>query len=455
MGAQFSRLKVWVKEKLKVADLNGEFNNILTNLTPAGIDDASVNAAAMQAVADPFPGSVLSLPTSTEGELRRLRFMLASMTGNTYWYEAPAKSIKDISDIVDQLLTAGQWVYEAATPTYISATQFSLPTDRTADFPVGLRIRAAVTAGYVYGTVTAATAAGAPAVTTITAKFDSGGLDVGLSAIKLGIISPLGGALPILPVAVETASFALSKEHHGKTIYANSETPIDCTMLTASHLPSGWWVDIINVGAGALTLVGTVEGVTNPVLAQWGRLRLMSNGTAWSGRMPGKADVGLGNVDNTADAAKSVSYAATAGSAASADSVANGSITQAKLEPVTPGLILSMGSAPTERSTSSTAYVKLKEFSAVLRGGTYTIQGNIKSGYMGYFSYYQVYINGSPAGSVFSTQVTGYQRALSDNYTLAVGDIVTIWGRGSGGSTAYVNNVVISRGADAVMTQIL
>ena len=348
MGAQFSRLKVWVKEKLKVADLNGEFNNILTNLTPAGIDDASVNVAAMQAMANPFPGEVLSLPTSTEGELRRLRFMLAAITGNAYWYEAPGKTIQE-----------------------------------------------------------------------------------------------LNGALPIIPVSLNAVSFALSKQDHGKTIYATSDTAIDCTLLAASAVPSGWWLDIINIGAGAVTLVGEVEGVTGRVLAQWGRLRLMSNGTVWTGRMPTKADVGLGNVDNTADANKTVSHAATCGRAAS---VADGSITQAKLEPVIAGTDILFATAPTLRSTQSTTYAKLKELQPMKRGGVVTITAAIGSNHYSIIGSFRVYINGSHVGATYSYDGSaGQWWGLSGNFAVAAGDVITIWGQISNGTfTASVKDVLVT-----------
>jgi hypothetical protein len=89
MGATFSRIKTWIAEVLTAADLNAEFNNILNNLTPTGIDDASANETAMQATADPYPGSVASLATSLAGELHRLRYLIRQITKKTYWYEDP------------------------------------------------------------------------------------------------------------------------------------------------------------------------------------------------------------------------------------------------------------------------------------------------------------------------------------------------------------------------------
>lgn len=93
MGATFSRLKTWAAEILTYSDLNAEFDNILTNLTPAGIDDESTNAAAMQTTADPYPAASPSLATSLQGELQRIRYLIAQITGKTYWYIDPDTTI--------------------------------------------------------------------------------------------------------------------------------------------------------------------------------------------------------------------------------------------------------------------------------------------------------------------------------------------------------------------------
>lgn len=69
------------------------------------------------------------------------------------------------------------------TPTYIGATQFSVATDLTARYTVNRRIKATVTAGTVYGRITASVFG---SVTTVTVSLDSGSLDSGLSEVMLG-----------------------------------------------------------------------------------------------------------------------------------------------------------------------------------------------------------------------------------------------------------------------------
>lgn len=89
MGANFSRIKTWIAEILTPGDLNAEFDNIINNLTPSGVDDYSTNLAQMQSTADPYPGGVESLATSSAGEMERIRYVIKQITGKSQWYIDP------------------------------------------------------------------------------------------------------------------------------------------------------------------------------------------------------------------------------------------------------------------------------------------------------------------------------------------------------------------------------
>ncbi len=94
MGAEFGRVKAWIAgEVLTASDLNAEFDNILNNLTPAGIDGESENLIAMRATADPYAGDVEVPATSLRGEIQQIRYLLKQITGEEYWYIDPAWSI--------------------------------------------------------------------------------------------------------------------------------------------------------------------------------------------------------------------------------------------------------------------------------------------------------------------------------------------------------------------------
>jgi hypothetical protein len=89
--AVFSRIKTWVSnEVLTAADLNGEFNNILNNMDPEGIEDASASVSDMQATTNPGGSGSESLATDLLGEIKRLRYVVQRIVG-TYWYTDPTR----------------------------------------------------------------------------------------------------------------------------------------------------------------------------------------------------------------------------------------------------------------------------------------------------------------------------------------------------------------------------
>lgn len=88
-----------VDDDLITADvIAGEWSNLYDNFTPSGLDDYSSTDGEMQTQSDPYPGSVLSKPTSTAGELERLRYQIAQIVGKTYWYEDPSLSLEALKN---------------------------------------------------------------------------------------------------------------------------------------------------------------------------------------------------------------------------------------------------------------------------------------------------------------------------------------------------------------------
>jgi hypothetical protein len=92
--------------------------------------------------------------------------------------------------------TTDQWVAYAGTPTYISATSFSVPGDQTSTLQVGRRVKTTNTSGTVYSTISASVFG---VVTTVTVANDSGTLDSGLSAVAYGLVTPSNTSLPGWP----------------------------------------------------------------------------------------------------------------------------------------------------------------------------------------------------------------------------------------------------------------
>src|SRR3990167_6787140 len=57
-----------------------------TNMVWSCLDDYSSNAGQMQSTVDPYPSSVVSLATTGQGELERIRYVIKALTGWTQWY---------------------------------------------------------------------------------------------------------------------------------------------------------------------------------------------------------------------------------------------------------------------------------------------------------------------------------------------------------------------------------
>lgn len=113
-------------------------------------------------------------------------------------------TIDNVAPINDTTVTIDQWV-SGATPTYVSATSFTLSGDQTSTYHVGRRLKTTNSGGTIYSTITASAFG---ALTTITVVNDSGTLDSGLSAVYYGLLSstnrsipPLGEVIPLTSVS--------------------------------------------------------------------------------------------------------------------------------------------------------------------------------------------------------------------------------------------------------------
>jgi hypothetical protein len=103
------------------------------------------------------------------------------------------RTIDNVVGINDTSVSIAQWVASGLTPTYIGANQFSLVGDQTSEFHVGRRVQCLVTAGTVYGIITASSYT---SLSTVTVALDAGTLDAGLSAVNLSILRADQSALP-------------------------------------------------------------------------------------------------------------------------------------------------------------------------------------------------------------------------------------------------------------------
>jgi hypothetical protein len=134
--ALLSRVKTWIAETLTASDLNAEFDNILNGMTPDYVEDASANATAMQTTADPYPAAAASLATTLRGELQRLRYVIAQITGETYWYIDPDTTLAALygMTLVDEIwIPAGAMIPLTTNGAQAGTTEF-VTTDLMFDY---------------------------------------------------------------------------------------------------------------------------------------------------------------------------------------------------------------------------------------------------------------------------------------------------------------------------------
>lgn len=149
--------------------------------------------------------------------------------------------IKDASDVtirtIDNVLGVNdpsgvtaqdQWASYSGTPTFISATSFSVAGDQTSTFQVGRRIRTTNAGGTIYSSITAS-AFGA-GITTITVTNDSGTLDASLSQVSYGIISKDNSSLSRATLGFTAAVIDRAYAEYTSNADISTVIPLDDTI---------------------------------------------------------------------------------------------------------------------------------------------------------------------------------------------------------------------------------
>lgn len=114
------------------------------------------------------------------------------------WAEGqPPSSVNDsarqmMADVAAWYQVGPEWINYGLTPTYVNSTQFTVPGNQTSMYSVGRRVKAFVTAGTIYGTISNSVYG---SLTTVTVAWDSGNLDNGVSEVDVGILNPAFSSL--------------------------------------------------------------------------------------------------------------------------------------------------------------------------------------------------------------------------------------------------------------------
>lgn len=152
--------------------------------------------------------------------------------------------------------SVSEWAAFTGTPTFVSATSFSVGGDQTNVLQVGRRTKTANSGGTIYSTITASSYNSGTNRTSVTVANDSGVLDVGLSALSYGFLSSTNPSVPGLKAQDLSGSRALA------TTYTNSTgRPIFVHVRAAST--SATQTSIALLIDGTVTLTSTTLAATN------------------------------------------------------------------------------------------------------------------------------------------------------------------------------------------------
>lgn len=141
---------------LTAAIYNTDHQNHIDNQTPAATDDYSVNESQMQNNTDPYPGGVVSLPTSLAGEIERIRHIISRIHGGVPWYIMPQEGslVGGLFGYVGGL-TMGNWAPDVSNDIIITSGA-AMANSNVGDGPEMLFLPAAVVkridAAWAFGT---------------------------------------------------------------------------------------------------------------------------------------------------------------------------------------------------------------------------------------------------------------------------------------------------------------
>lgn len=181
------------------------------------------------------------------------KFTLKTSAGVDIWTR------DNIDGINDTTVTLDQWV-TGPTPTYVSATSFTLVGDQTATFHVGRRVKTTNTGGTVYSTISTSAFS---SVTTVTIVNDSGTLDSGLSAVSYGLLSVLNPSTPIPGVtsaAEQATTSGTAKDFTGIPFWVKK-----ITLMFAGVSTNGTTELLVQLGSVAVETTGYSSTVGNTV----------------------------------------------------------------------------------------------------------------------------------------------------------------------------------------------
>lgn len=163
------------------------------------------------------------------------------------------RTYDNIEGVNDSSLTIDQWVNSGVTPVFVNATQFTLAGDQTSAFHVNRRVKLLVTAGTVYGYISASVFG---ALTTVTVVLDSGVLDSGLSSVQLGLITANNTSLRVISAMLP--SQIITRDKLANAVYGTGLKGAALASAATTNIFTAADGDLVHItGTVAITSFGT------------------------------------------------------------------------------------------------------------------------------------------------------------------------------------------------------
>lgn len=194
------------------------------------------------------------------------KFVLTDSNNNVILTEDNLTGVNDTS-----AAGVSEWI-TGTTPTFVSATSFTVTGNQTATYQVGMRVKSTINSGNVYSTILTSVFG---AVTTVTLSNDSSSLDATLSSVAYSI---LGETNPSIPANVPYNTSGVVKVKSAATARNSTTLANDPDLVYAIPSAGTYAIEVVldagNDGGTAnlsfnVNFSGTMQA-GNPNLAYWG-----------------------------------------------------------------------------------------------------------------------------------------------------------------------------------------
>jgi len=149
---------------------------------------------------------------------------------------SPIWTTDNLKGINDTALIVDQWTVTGFTPTFVSTTSFTVPSDQTPTLQVGRRVRLRIGVNFIYGVIATSVFT---TLTTVTVILDSGAIDATLSSTDVGFLESTNQSIPSPANDYQGADVPSSATTNLDNVSGNIVDITGTTSITAITLSRG------------------------------------------------------------------------------------------------------------------------------------------------------------------------------------------------------------------------